>query len=189
MRPANPITLDSGLPAGGRVQNPAECGTSTADCSLFLVGWMPASPLVRGQTNAGVTLLPHRTPRAAMAVYGRHPRFSLLLAIPYTPHTPYTLLPQTPPLLVATGRLPPIGRAEVISHPVQSDIGLAIWHFGTHRTGNPQRGNFPCCRLRLRGDGRSHSPRPIFRQSENWRRLLLHRTILSDGGRVGHQTG
>ena len=34
-----------------------------------------------------------------------------------------------PPLLVATARLPPVGRAEVVSHP-RDDIGLAIWHFG-----------------------------------------------------------
>ncbi len=34
-----------------------------------------------------------------------------------------------PPLLVATARLPPVGRAEVVSHPLD-DIGLAIWHFG-----------------------------------------------------------
>jgi hypothetical protein len=112
-----------------QVQSPAECGTSTADCPLLLVEWTPASPTLRGKITAGGTLLPHRTPNGCEAVYGRHPRPSLLLAAPYTPHTPYTLSPRTPPLLVASARLPPIGRDQVVSHP-RLRYRLAIWHFG-----------------------------------------------------------
>ncbi len=64
---------------------------------------------------------------AAMTVCGPSLSFSLsLLAAPYTPHTPYTLSPRTPPFIGRFRTVHTYWRGEVISHP-RLRYGLAFW--------------------------------------------------------------